>query len=274
MASVEQEPHRLSEGEYLALIGRIQQVVARTIPPRANVLVVSKGDHRLLELGGRSAGHFPQEPDGSYPGYHPADSAAAIGLLEELHRSGAEYLLLPATAAWWLRHYGELAGHLESRYRQIANEPDTCVIFSLQEGAAQDAGTARDLSAAQHDQGVRQLRELLHSLLPADAVVGVVAAGDPALLDLGFAETLRFAAAEGAADGPASLERSTLLAGLQELAAAGVDYLVVPDLVADSLEGHDTVVSELEQSCRLVAQRQHIGSLFALERNRNGAWRD
>jgi hypothetical protein len=270
MASVEQQSHRLSEGEYLALIGRIQQVVARTIPPRASVLVVSKGDHRLLELGGRSAGHFPQEPDGSYPGYHPADSAAAIGLLEELHRSGAEYLLFPATTAWWLGHYRGLADHLGSRYRQVANEPDTCVIFSLQEGAAQDAGAAWDLSAAQHDQGVRQLHELLHSLLPADAAIGIVAAGDPALFDLGFAKTLRFAAAEAAEDGPASLEPRALLAGLRELTAAGVDYLVVPDLVADSLEGYDALVSELERSCQLVAQRQHIGFLFALERNRNG----
>ncbi len=56
-----------------------------------------------------AAAHFPQDASGGYAGHHPHDSATAIAELEELRRRGAEYLVLPATARWWLDFYGGLA---------------------------------------------------------------------------------------------------------------------------------------------------------------------
>ena len=48
---------------------------SRTVTdPGSTVLVVSRGDDALTELHGRTGPHFPQASDGSWAGYHPADS--------------------------------------------------------------------------------------------------------------------------------------------------------------------------------------------------------
>jgi hypothetical protein len=48
-----------------------------------------------------------------------------------LRAKGAEYLVLPRTAFWWLGYYAELKEALEKRYSELAREDDTCVIFAL-----------------------------------------------------------------------------------------------------------------------------------------------
>src|SRR5947207_15858862 len=95
------------QGEYASLVSRFQALGSRALPADAVVAVVSRGDHELLDLGGRLAWHFPRREDGVYAGYHPADSAAAIAHLEGLRDRGAEFLAFPATALWWLEHYAE-----------------------------------------------------------------------------------------------------------------------------------------------------------------------
>ena len=85
--------------------------------------VISKGDAGLLEFEGRAGWHFPQTPSGAYAGHHPADSAAAIAHLEELRTRGAEYLVIPETAAWWLEYYDEFAGYLDQLYVRIIDTP-------------------------------------------------------------------------------------------------------------------------------------------------------
>jgi len=117
--------------EYDDLIGRIRKAVEVGVPRGARIAVVSRGDDALLALPGRRAGHFPQAPGGAYAGHHPADSAEAIACLESAHGRGADFLLLPATAAWWLDHYRDLRVHLEARYRLAVDLPDTCLIFDL-----------------------------------------------------------------------------------------------------------------------------------------------
>lgn len=89
------------------MIDDVRAVVRTRIPPDSTVLVVSKGDHELLQVDGRRAVHFPQEDEGGY-------------------------LLFPRTAAWWLTHYGGLRCHLQSRYTTCAGE-DPCVIFRLRD---------------------------------------------------------------------------------------------------------------------------------------------
>src|SRR5687767_15372974 len=97
--------------EYGRLISRIRAIVETLVPDRATVLVVSKGDDELLEFDGPKGLHFPQAATGRYAGFHPADSAAAISHLEELRAAGADHLVFPSTAFWWLDHYGLLADH-------------------------------------------------------------------------------------------------------------------------------------------------------------------
>ena len=63
--------------------------------------------------------------------YYPADDEEAIAHLESLRAKGAEFLLFPATAFWWLEHYEGFRRHLKSRYRVVADRKDVCLIFDL-----------------------------------------------------------------------------------------------------------------------------------------------
>ncbi len=117
---------------YWQLVGRIQEKAKAILPPEATVIVVSKGDPDLLQIGVRRAWHFPQNEKGIYAGYYPRDGLAAISHLESLRREGGNFLLFPATAFWWLNYYTELSHHLEAHYCEVLRD-DSCVIFDLRE---------------------------------------------------------------------------------------------------------------------------------------------
>ena len=99
------------------------------------MLVVSRGDERIVDFPRHHGEHFPQTDDGQYAGHHPADSADAIARLEALFASGAEYLVIPGTSAWWLEHYTEFATYLERRHTRVAAEDRTFVVYQLQPAA-------------------------------------------------------------------------------------------------------------------------------------------
>ncbi|HJS50137.1 MAG TPA: glycosyltransferase family 2 protein [Gaiellaceae bacterium] len=124
------QPHqRRPKAWYRDLVGQIRDLVERELPPDATVLVVSGGDDQLLELGANRHGwHFPQTEDGIYAGHHPADSAAAIAHLGKLREMGAEYVVFPATARWWLDYYGDLRRILDPL---AFLETDACSVYKL-----------------------------------------------------------------------------------------------------------------------------------------------
>jgi hypothetical protein len=117
------------------LAARIRQVAQAELPADATVLVISSKDNNLLRLGGRRQGwHFPRVKGGTAHGYNPADSAEAITHLESLRDEGAQFLLVPEPAFWWLDEkegYKEFKEHLEKQYRVVVSREDTCVIFDL-----------------------------------------------------------------------------------------------------------------------------------------------
>ncbi len=119
------------QGPYPELIRRIRQVVRDVVPADATLLVVSRGDGELLDLYGRRAWHFPRGQKGVYAGYNPGDSTAAIAHLEALRSRGGAYLLFPATALWWLDHYGTFRTYLERQYH-LVHRDDACCLFALQ----------------------------------------------------------------------------------------------------------------------------------------------
>jgi GT2 family glycosyltransferase len=130
-------PSRRSNPAYETLREAIRRVACESTPAGATLLVVSRGDEELLKLlkaDGRQAIHFPRRADGCYAGHHPADSHAAIALLEQSRAEGSEFLLFPRTERWWLEHYREFAEHLERRYRRATWKPDTCLIYALHAG--------------------------------------------------------------------------------------------------------------------------------------------
>ncbi len=122
------EPSR--ELGYRKLVTKIRHAAGDSLPAQANVVVISRGDDELLELNGTRAGHFPQDEDGTYAGYHPSDGTAAVEHLEQLRERGAEFLLVPSTAFWWLERYPELAEHLDSHATLVTNG-DACRIYRL-----------------------------------------------------------------------------------------------------------------------------------------------
>lgn len=130
MSSADLEPRDV---RYQEQVRRIREVVRQALPPDATVLVISKGDDELLRLYGRRAWHFPGAADGSYLGYHPKSGTAAVLHLEALRASGAQFLLIPASALWWLDHYAGFRAHLDGRYREVVRNDDVCRIYSLAE---------------------------------------------------------------------------------------------------------------------------------------------
>jgi glycosyltransferase involved in cell wall biosynthesis len=125
---------------------RLAGIVEAHVPPGATVAVVSRGDNRLLDLPGRTAWHFPRAGQGGYAGYHPRDSNEALEELETVRTSGAEYLAVPRWSFWWLGFYQDWTRHLASRYRIVAVDESTAVLFALREREAQ--GVTPDVDRA------------------------------------------------------------------------------------------------------------------------------
>jgi hypothetical protein len=100
-----------------------------TVPASAPTLLIGDPpaeapDHHVL----RRAIRFPEAPDGG-----PVDEIRgdfAIAQLEGLRRSGAAYLILPATASGWLAVRPDLRSHVEGRYRLLVHD-DACRVFDL-----------------------------------------------------------------------------------------------------------------------------------------------
>jgi hypothetical protein len=108
----------------------LAEAVRQCVPDGARVLVVSKGDDWLLKLDGPCGVHFPGDGAGAYCGYHPADSAEAVALLDAERRNGAQFIVFPARAAWWLDFYDGLRKHLEQHHKRIWHDAK-CVIYEF-----------------------------------------------------------------------------------------------------------------------------------------------
>ncbi len=134
--------------DYRGLVSRLRLAVEANTPREAIVAVVTRGDELLLDLGKRTAWHFPRNGDGAYAGYYPADSDAAVAHLEQLRANGAAYLVIPASCGWWLEFYAGMREHLESGYRLVYDDPRTGTIYALAAGdGEQPAGHRGDLAA-------------------------------------------------------------------------------------------------------------------------------
>jgi len=124
-------PRRINADEYQGLKFDLRQAIDDAVPASAAVLVISKGDPDLLQLGGRTVGHFPQSNEGTYAGCYPADGASAVTHLEALREKGAEFLVIPEVAAWWLDHYREFKHHLDTHCTEVMKRPGVCEIYRL-----------------------------------------------------------------------------------------------------------------------------------------------
>ena len=157
-----------SKGEYsrfeaclarwvLEATGRSPRNGAKVSPEGANCARGQQRRRAARPARGHRGWHFPRHEDGRFAGYHPENSQAAIAHLEELRSKGAEYLVFPGTALWWLDYYGDFREHLEGRYR-VLGESESCLIYDVSspevdlpsEGAA-GAGETKRSSATPVD---------------------------------------------------------------------------------------------------------------------------
>lgn len=248
--------------EYGELVGRVRATVAEAVPPGASVLVVSKGDAALLSMPGFSTAHFPQGKGGNYAGHHPADSGAATAELERLRREGAEYLVIPATARWWLDYYGDFATHLANHGELLADVPDACLIYGL--GGLRESA-ARVPTLTRPAASLEQLRDYLERLIPAESGVVLFDATDGAVAALAPLRVRRLLPEEMGEDGG-----EDLLTALRELAEGGADYFVVPRSSDEWLDRHAEPATEMEAACRKVADQGHLCRVFELDRLKEG----
>lgn len=163
------------ERRYRDHVDRIRAQVRATVPKGARVLVISRGDEALLRLDGREGGHFPQTPTGLYAGHYPSDDREAVSHLEELQEAGAEYLVIPAEARWWLEHYPALREALEERGELLPSDSQTALIYALMRTEPSPAGPPAELEPART---APPISSLLRALLPDRA--GVVLIGPAA----------------------------------------------------------------------------------------------
>jgi len=249
---------RLGEAEYRELVVRVQAAVSAHVPPGSSLLVVSKGDASLLELPGLTALHFPQDGSGGYAGHHPRDGAAATAELEQRRRAGAEYLVLPATARWWLRYYDDFAAHLAGHAEVVADLPDTCAIYSL--GSRCLAQGALGVPAIERPQAsAEQIRDYLENLVTFGQRLVVLETVDGLVAALGSLRPARLRAL----DRESSAERT--LAELRLLADDDADYLVVPRSSDEWLDARPDFRAEIENNCRKIAEQRHLCRIFDLD---------
>jgi hypothetical protein len=131
---------RATPRHYDGLVDRIREIVDESLPQGATVAVVSRGDYRLMHLGGRQAWHFPRAENGLYAGFHPRESRDAIEHLKTLREAGADFLLFPETSLWWLDFYNEFRVYLDGRYAVAVEHPEACLIYDLRDRAVPEKG--------------------------------------------------------------------------------------------------------------------------------------
>jgi hypothetical protein len=248
---------QLAPLDYEQLIGAVRETVHRVVPLNATVLVVSRGDDELLQLGPRRGLHFPQTDDGRYAGFHPADSDAAIAMVEKMRTKGAEYLLLPSTAFWWLDYYESLKRYIEHRYRVVEAGPD-CWIAELAGDVSLRADTGGMRATSSSQQLVQPLQELIESLLPEDGGIAILAVGsrDPDGLD-GYQTWL--------ISHEASQDPDAVIASLDDLAANDVQFVVVPEPLFEWMAEYPGLSQRLADRYRLVTRQANLCEIFELQ---------
>jgi hypothetical protein len=246
---------QVSRRDYEHLIGTIRAIVDRVMPSNATVLVVSRGDERLLDLGPRRTLHFPQAEDGRYAGYHPADSDEAIALLENMRSRGAEFLLLPSVAFWWLDYYDAFRQYLDHRY-PVVERGEHCLIVDLAE-SPQRSAAPDSIARPSTSWAAEQMGELLESLLPQDARTAILSTADQDLAELEAYERWPVA--------PTSREDRLGVSGfVNELEDKGVRFVVVPKALFGWLQDEPDPVDRPRERLRLVTRQAHLCEVYEL----------
>jgi len=239
------------ERRYRDQVDRVRAQVRATVPEGSRVLVVTRGDEGLLRLGRRRGAHFPQSPSGLYAGHYPADGDAAAAHLEQLREAGAQYLVIPAEASWWLEHYPELRAALEGEGELLAGDPDVARIYAL---APEEAGSARSSAGQEAARTAPPVGSLLRALLPERAGVVLIGNGSEQV-DLGERPCWRLP----------SQPVEAVIEQAEAARAEGARFVVLlhPDQPAAALDGRyrPAFAASMRPVCR-----QRLAEVFEVDR--------
>jgi hypothetical protein len=83
------------------------------------------------DTGSESGSELYVSTSPRFTGYYPIDSDDAVERLEGLRAKGADFLLFPRMAFWWLDHYQKFREHLDAHYPVVVRDENTCIIFDL-----------------------------------------------------------------------------------------------------------------------------------------------
>lgn len=272
---------RLPSRLYESQVERVRATLPRALPPGVNVAVVNKGDERFLDLDDLDAHHFPEARDGSYLGYHPVDSAAAIACLEDQRQRGAEFLVIPDTYAWWLEHYNDLRLHLEGSYRVALRDAETCVVYALHSGddilcpprrpdptpteAAAVAAPVQRIPNQEYVELRDRIARFVASAVPSGSPVLVVSKGDDDIVNFDGIEGWHFPrAADGSYAGFYPADDNHAVTLLKEQRRLGANHLVVPESASWWLDHYKRFAEYLATNSRSVVREEGVGVLYNL----------
>jgi glycosyltransferase involved in cell wall biosynthesis len=125
-----------SSSSYEELKQSVAELVSAVVAPSERVLVISKGDEGLLDLGAIRGSHFPQTIDGDPMTWHPAQCEEILAGLDDERARGHHCLVLPHTSYWWLEHYDGLTPYLDEHYELRSRDDHTCIVWSSKSATA------------------------------------------------------------------------------------------------------------------------------------------
>ena len=220
--------------DYRRTLDELRLAAASCIPQGSTVAVASRGDEEALQLHGLRAWHFPRTADGAWSAQYPGDGAEAVAQLVAVQGQGAQFLILPWAAFWWLDSYPALAAHLD-RYATIVRRDAACVIYQLEGRSASRSGIA-DAERVTY----RHISELLAALTPEGVRVAIYGSPPPPGVQM-------------------SRECS-----LTASADADCAFLVIPDVPMNATAEVDEIRRDAAERFTLVASRKGFGEIYAL----------
>lgn len=262
LAQLEQRFHKRSFGGGLSVAQR--NLLRRSVPRDAVVLVAAGGDDKLLTVDDLSGWHFPQNGRGAPVAADHLSDDELIQVLERLRAKGAQFLLIPAGAGDVIAARAGVIDYLARWYQRIASHDGIADVWALAiAGAGPPSPPPVDLDPA-HTELVERLRGVVSALVPPDAHVAVVSRGDVELLDLPVARAVHFPSGPGigwSGNNPANDEEA--VDALDAAIEAGATHILVPAREQWWFDSYPRFQVRL-QSCWTIVSDASTCSIFAL----------
>lgn len=143
----------VGELEHSRRVTNARAAVEQLVPPDARVAVITRGDTRLLDLGGRRALVVPHaEHPSAWTAREPERADELIAHLEAVRSElGCDHLVMPYTAFWWMERSPELRAYLERTTVVVHRDEGSAVLRWLAAGPARVRLTVALPDGALHD---------------------------------------------------------------------------------------------------------------------------